>query len=158
MRGPWHDIGSSLVGKAAAMVGRHFIERWNNAIYTCFKASTKIKIQDKKTSNDKLIFIALIKRLGRFRTVLLSLSQSRIGLRRYRIPAIGDEMPKQYLLPRVISTITQEIEEFCCGTELASLPVTQEIGGRRICSGKMKGGTNSGHSQRREQRSKQPCH
>ena len=46
MRGPWHDIGSSVVGKAAAMVGRHFIERWNNAIYTCFKASTKIKIWD----------------------------------------------------------------------------------------------------------------
>ena len=46
MRGPWHDIGSSLVGKAASMVGRHFIERWNNAIYTCFKASTKIKIRD----------------------------------------------------------------------------------------------------------------
>ena len=46
MRGPWHDIGSSVVGKAASMVGRHFIERWNNAIYTCFKASTKIKTRD----------------------------------------------------------------------------------------------------------------
>ena len=46
MRGPWHDIGSSVVGKAASIVGRHFIERWNNAIYTCFKASTKIKTRD----------------------------------------------------------------------------------------------------------------
>ena len=46
MRGPWHDIGSSMVGKAASIVGRHFIERWNNAIYTCFKASTKIKTRD----------------------------------------------------------------------------------------------------------------
>lgn len=52
MRGPWHDIGSSVVGKAASMVGRHFIERWNNAIYTCFKASTKIKSRDTRTVKD----------------------------------------------------------------------------------------------------------
>ena len=63
MRGPWHDIGSSVVGKAASMVGRHFIERWNNAIYTCFKASTKIKTRDYKnikTTGKDLFLRALI--------------------------------------------------------------------------------------------------
>ena len=65
MRGPWHDIGSSVVGKAASMVGRHFIERWNNAIYTCFKASTKIKTGDHtniKITGKDLFLRALIDR------------------------------------------------------------------------------------------------
>ena len=42
MRSPWHDIGSSLVGQAAADVGRHFIERWNNHMMARFKAAVKV--------------------------------------------------------------------------------------------------------------------
>ena len=42
MRSPWHDIGSSLIGQAAADVGRHFIERWNNHMMARFKAAVKV--------------------------------------------------------------------------------------------------------------------
>lgn len=68
MRSPWHDIGSSLVGQAAADVGRHFIERWNNHMMARFKAAVKM--------------------------------DSLLGLRQWRIPAIGESLAKQIISPK----------------------------------------------------------
>ena len=76
MRVPWHDIGSSVLGLAAADVGRHFIERWNSHIYYCFKSAVKLNTP---------------------------------GLRRFRIPTIGESMAKQIIVPRVLPTQTTMI-------------------------------------------------
>ena len=68
MRSPWHDIGSSLIGQAAADVGRHFIERWNNHMMARFKAAVKV--------------------------------DSLLGLRQWRIPALGESLAKQIISPK----------------------------------------------------------
>jgi len=85
MRSPWHDIGSSLIGQAAADVGRHFIERWNNHMMARFKAAIKV--------------------------------DSLLGLRQWRIPALGESLAKQIISPK------EGFQVFIIGTLLTSMLV-----------------------------------